>query len=431
MFNSHTEAIDWIHSRLTFGIKPGLDRMELLLEELGNPERRIKTVHVAGTNGKGSTVTFLRSILQEAGHQVGTFTSPYIEKFQERISLNGEPISNDDLVQVMNKVKPAVEKVEQTEAGAPTEFEVLTVAAIVYFAEISVPDIAIFEAGLGGRLDSTNVIYPLVSIITSIGHDHMNVLGDTIEEITSEKAGIIKSGVPVITAVSQPEALEVIKEKAVEKNAKYFQYGVDFSTTDYEAKENGEAFTYASPFMTIENLSTQMLGEHQVRNASLALMAVDYLKQFYSLIVDEKDILQGLRKANIMGRFETVKEEPLVILDGAHNPEGVQTLVHTLENRFKDKYIRVLFSAVEDKAIDEMVNEFNQVNFRITFTTFDFPRARTAHELFEVSRFTNKHLRENWKEAIDEEMEAMKEHEVLIVTGSLYFISAVRAYLTN
>ncbi|GAF64090.1 folylpolyglutamate synthase [Bacillus sp. TS-2] len=228
------EVIDWIHSLLSFGIKPGLKRMEWMLGTLGNPEKKSTFIHIAGTNGKGSTVSYLRNVLQSAGYSVGTFTSPYIECFEERISLNGHPISEEHLVQSAQLIRPLAEELAQTELGSPTEFEVITAIAFNYFAEMK-PDIVLMEVGLGGRLDSTNVLTPIASVITSIGHDHMHILGDTLEEIAFEKAGIIKLDIPVISGVKQKQAQEVIRKVSKQKNAALFQIEEDYG---YK-KQNG------------------------------------------------------------------------------------------------------------------------------------------------------------------------------------------------
>lgn len=222
------EAIEWIHQQLKFGIKPGLDRVQQLLEYLGHPEKGLKLIHIGGTNGKGSTVTYLRNLLQRHGFKTGTFTSPYIERFEERISINGHPIDPQRLASYVEQVKPICEKISQTELGAPTEFEVITVISLMHFQEERV-DFGIMEVGLGGRLDSTNVITPILSMITSIGKDHTNILGNTIEEISYEKAGIIKTGIPVITNVHQKEALGVIESKAKLHNASLYQLNIDYN----------------------------------------------------------------------------------------------------------------------------------------------------------------------------------------------------------
>lgn len=423
------EALHWLNSRTTFGIKPGLERMNFMLEQLGHPERRLKAVHVAGTNGKGSTVSFMRHILQEAGYIVGTFTSPYIESFNERISVDGIPIPDDDFVEIVKKVKPIVETCgEATEYGAPTEFEVLTVIALEYFAKVAVPYISLIETGLGGRLDSTNVITPLVSVITNIGQDHMHILGNTVEEITNEKAGIVKSGFPVVTAVEQPEAEQIITDIAKSKNSKLYRLGKEFKTIDTDLHNGNEVFTFQSLFNRLENLEITMKGEHQVKNAATALMAIEYLRQYYSFVIDEEHIRTGLLKTTWKGRFEKVSDKPLTFIDGAHNPEGIETLCKTIQRYYPDKKVHIIFSALKDKPLEEMIGKLDAVADKITFTQFEFNRCAEAKELFELSSSANKHVNDDWKEAIvSEKLEiAESEDAILIITGSLYFISEVR-----
>ncbi|WLR44092.1 Mur ligase family protein [Bacillus carboniphilus] len=214
MVTNVQEAIDWIHSKLKFGVKPGIDRMNYILDRLGNPHQKSKYVHIAGTNGKGSTLTFLNEIVQSANYSVGTFTSPYIEYFNERISVNGRMISDDELVTLVNIVAPIVDEMKHAELGEATEFEIITAMMFYFFAELNPVDLVIVETGLGGLYDSTNVIKPIISIITNIGFDHTDILGDTIEEICRQKAGIIKNEVPVVTAVENQEALNVIEKQA-------------------------------------------------------------------------------------------------------------------------------------------------------------------------------------------------------------------------
>ncbi|MFP3124841.1 bifunctional folylpolyglutamate synthase/dihydrofolate synthase [Ectobacillus funiculus] len=428
---TYEEAVSWIHNRLKFGIKPGLERMNWMLQQLDNPERRITCVHLAGTNGKGSTLTYIRSILEQAEYKVGTFTSPYIESFNERISINGTPIPNEDIAELVRIVKPIAEALDETEFGAATEFEILTVMAFYYFGKINPCDIVLLETGLGGRLDSTNVIYPVLSIITTIGYDHMHVLGETLEEITSEKAGIIKSGVPVITGVSQQEALAVIAEEAQKRRAKVYTLGKEFSAGHTQPTADGETFTFESLFGIMENLSITMKGTHQVQNAALALMAVYYLKTYQSFLVKDEDIHHGLKKAFWLGRFEQLSDHPRIVIDGAHNPEGITSLVQTVQSHYADKRITVLFSALGDKKIAEMVAGLETIADHMVFTTFDFPRAISPELLAKHCSMEQKEIYQDWKEAIDKIKPILTEEDLFLITGSLYFISGVRKYITE
>ncbi|KEK26381.1 bifunctional folylpolyglutamate synthase/dihydrofolate synthase [Bacillus gaemokensis] len=429
MVHTYEEAIGWIHSRLKFGIKPGLERMQWMLEKLGNPERHIKCVHLAGTNGKGSTLTYMRYMLEAAEYKVGTFTSPYIETFNERISVNGIPIADKEITELVNMVKPVVEKLDETDFGEATEFEIITVMAICYFGKVNFCDVVLFETGLGGRFDSTNVIHPILTMITNIGHDHMHILGNTLGEIAYEKAGIIKSGVPVITGVQDQEALDVIQKVAKEKNANLYELGKQFKVVHQCSDKDGEYFDFSCPFATFEEVCISMKGAHQVGNATLALMGVMYLRTYLSFLVEEEHIRTGLSEAYWIGRFERLQSNPDVIIDGAHNPEGITSLVKTVKAHYNDRNVIVLFTALGDKQLNNMVGQLETIADEMIFTTFAFDRAISAKELAAYSRKKSKQIFENWQEAIDTNMKNVKDNDVFIITGSLYFISEVRKYI--
>ena len=432
MFDTYEQAIDWIHARLRLGIKPGLSRMEWMLERLDHPERRIKTIHVGGTNGKGSTVTFLRSILQSAGYRVGTFTSPYFEQFNERISINGQPINDQELIELTNVIKPLADELDQTELGGPTEFEVITAMSFYYFAKMSPVDVAIYEVGLGGRFDSTNVIHPLLSIITSIGLDHTAILGDTYEQIAFEKAGIIKNGVSVITGVKQPEALEVIKKKALEGKSPMYHLGDEFSTSSRKSLEWGEQFAFSSMFGQFQKLETSLIGSHQVDNAACAVMAVKILTNYYSFMIGEEHIREGLTQAYWPGRLEVLSENPLILIDGAHNEEGINALASEIKSRYADKKISILFAALKDKKLDKMIATLEEAADQLTFTTFDFPRAASAEELMDIGRNKgNKSIAVDYPGFLNMKINELKKDEILIVTGSLYFLSEAKPIIVN
>lgn len=420
---TYDEAIHWINSRLRFGIKPGLERMQWIMEKLGSPEKKLKVIHIGGTNGKGSTVTYLRSILNEAGYKVGTFTSPYIETFNERISVNGAPIKDEEIIQLVNVIKPLVEEIETTELGTMTEFEVITAMAIYYFANMNPMDINIFEVGLGGRLDSTNILVPIMSIITNIGMDHMDILGNTVEEIATEKAGIIKKDTPIITGAKQEEALNVFIEKSKLLGAKLLVGGKDFAIDEVKTLKKGEQFSYHSAVSFYKNIEISMLGYHQVENASLAITAADFLK------MPEYVIREGLKKAFWPGRMEMVSEKPVVILDGAHNPEGVLSLVQTLEEHFPNKRRHIVFAALRDKELKPMLKTLASIDSKIYFTQFDSPRITEAEEFLSIYPIPNAKVNSNWRELIENVYMTLTRDEVLIISGSLYFISEVKPYL--
>ncbi|KAA9023146.1 bifunctional folylpolyglutamate synthase/dihydrofolate synthase [Niallia endozanthoxylica] len=429
MFQTYEEALHWIHSRLRLGIKPGLMRMEWMMEKLNHPERRIKCIHIGGTNGKGSTVTYLRSILEHAGFQTGTFTSPYIEQFNERISLNGAPIADEEVVELANRIYPLSVELEATELGGPSEFEIITAMAIYYFAEVHPVDIVIFEVGLGGRFDSTNVIHPLLSIITNIGLDHTQFLGNSYEEIAFEKAGIIKKEKSIISAVKQPEAREVIVKRARELEAPIYLLNEDFSIKDHKSVESGEVFSWQCKNLELKDAAITMFGKHQTENAALAIMAANLLEQEHGIQIQEKDIREGLKAAFWPGRFEMVKQNPVLILDGAHNEEGITALTNELTKRYHDKKIKIIFSALADKKLDKMIEKLDKTANEITFVSFDYPRASTTEALYSLSSSKKKYMQDDWKDAITNEYMLLDENEILVVTGSLYFISQVRHFL--
>ncbi|WP_316274227.1 bifunctional folylpolyglutamate synthase/dihydrofolate synthase [Bacillus halotolerans] len=426
MFTAYEEARSWIHSRLKFGVKPGLDRMKQLMARLDHPEKNIRALHVAGTNGKGSTVAFIRSMLQEAGYTVGTFTSPYIITFNERISVNGTPITDEEWVTLVNQVKPIVEELDQTEHGQPTEFEIMTACAFLYFAAYHQVDFVIFETGLGGRYDSTNVVEPLLTVITSIGHDHMNILGNTIEEIAGEKAGIIKEGIPIVTAVTQPEALQVIRHEAERKSAPFQSLHDTSRIYNEKALPAGEQFSLKTGETCYEDIRTSLIGTHQRQNAALSILAAEWLNRENIAELSDAALRSGLIKAAWPGRLELVQEHPPVYLDGAHNEEGIDKLTETMKQHFPDSDICVVFSALKDKPYHDMIKKLETIAHSIHFASFDFPRASLAKDLYDASEISSKSWNEDPEHVIKLIESKKGSNDIVLITGSLYFISDIR-----
>ncbi|ARI76919.1 bifunctional folylpolyglutamate synthase/dihydrofolate synthase [Halobacillus mangrovi] len=423
---NYENAIDWIHSREKFKVKPGLKRMDWMMEKLGHPEMNLKAIHIAGTNGKGSTVSFLRNLLQTQGYRIGTFTSPYIVRFNERISINGEPIEDEELAKLVEELKPLSEELARTPLGEPTEFEVITAMAMVYFSRQKL-DFVIFETGLGGRYDSTNIIQPLLSVITNIGRDHINILGSTIEQIADEKAGIIKEGRPVLCGAKQPEALQVIKKQASITHAPMALLGKDFFVEHVGSEPAGERFIFRNKAFRSGELLSGLKGKHQVENAALALEVVEYLKA-QGTKVDRSKYEESVLQTTWPARFETVRTEPLTIIDGAHNEEGTQALVDTMKRHYRGKKINLVYSALEDKPVESMLMKLSEVIDEAYFTTFDFPRALTAVELKQLSPIPASTAISDYKKAVKKASEQVEKDGVLLITGSLYFISEIRKY---
>lgn len=418
-------ALEWIHSRLKFNIRPGLTRIEALLKLLGNPEKELSMLHIAGTNGKGSTVAFTRGILEQLGLTVATFTSPFIETFGERMAINGHPIPDEKLIKYVEQLKPLVEEMDKDERLAGiTEFEIITALAFRYFADEHV-DVALIEVGLGGLLDSTNVIQPVATAITTIGMDHMDILGDTLEKIAAQKAGIIKPYTPLVTGKIADEALAVIAETAQTNQAKHYQYSIDYQV---EILEN-ERFNYKDDEIHLLNLEKSLLGLHQIDNAALAVKLTMVYAHKIGLSLSEEAIRVGLRRTFWPARMEEVSQAPLTLLDGAHNVHAMQRLLENLKNEFSGRKITILFSALVTKDITEMIKMMQTVdNSKLILTTFDYPKALKL-ENFAYLEKENVTLAEDWKSSYAALKENLHEDDVLLMTGSLYFMSQIRAYI--
>jgi dihydrofolate synthase/folylpolyglutamate synthase len=283
--------------------------------------------------------------------------------------------------------------------------------------------------GLGGRFDSTNIIQPIASIITNIGLDHTNILGHSYEEIAFEKAGIIKEGIPTFTAVKNTNALKVIEEQAGKKHAPLYRLNQEFSITSHSPEASGEVFTLKNVNRILEQLEINMIGKHQTENAALAVMAAQSINHHEEFSISENAIRTGLKKAYWPGRFEILSNHPLVIIDGAHNDEGISALVHELSNRYSNNSIHIVFAALKDKKLDHMISQLDQVADEISFVSFDFPRAAEAIDLFSLSHSKNKSIGENWDSHLAKCIQNLQPDSVLVVTGSLYFISEAKPYL--
>ena len=412
---TYQEALEWIHGQLKFGIKPGLERMAWMLEELGNPQDNLKAVHIVGTNGKGSTVNALQTIFSQAGYEVGTFTSPYIIDFKERISVNGQMISEEDLLSLVERVKPVVDRLpKETEHENATEFEIITVLMFLYFGQVHPVDIAFIEAGMGGLHDSTNLFSPLAVICPSIGLDHQAVLGNTHAEIAAEKAGVLKNGAPFIFATERDDVRTVFEKKAHEEGAKTYELGKDFT-----ANGTSHSFDFAYEGQKLENISLAMAGQHQVANASLAIMASLLLQKDYPEVTPDL-IKAALAHASWLGRTEFLM--PNLMIDGAHNNESVKVLIDLLKSEYADKDIELLFAAIDTKPIDSMLAQLESVG-DLTVTSFEYPNSvkldKYPDAYKQVSDF------QNW---IEEHVTANND-KLYVITGSLYFISQVRKWL--
>lgn len=421
------EAINYIHGTNKFGSVLGLENIKILLEKLGNPQDKLKYIHVAGTNGKGSTCSYIINILQSAGYKVGLFTSPYLEIFNERIRINDDYIDDNSLSELTFKVKEKVDEMVKEGFNHPTEFEIVTAIGIEYFIKEKV-DFVVLEVGLGGRYDSTNIISRSeASVITPIAMDHIDVLGDTLGKIAYEKAGIIKDNGLVISYPQEEEAMIVIKEVVNEKKAELIIAPVE-SLKIRDVTEEGTEFEYVSKDKTIENLRIKLIGEHQVKNASLAIATIEELNKRGKINVTEEQIKEGLLNTRWIGRLELIRKNPRFIIDGAHNLQGIQALKKTLSEIFNYKRLILGLGILKDKDVDHMIEQMAPLGDVIIVTEPNIFRAMTAEELGEKMRKLNDNviIEKNIESAIEKALEIAEKDDLILFSGSLYLIGDVR-----
>lgn len=424
--------IDRIHEFNRFGMVLGLDRMEELLRRLGNPQDDLKVIHVAGTNGKGSVSKYLEEGLSACGYKMGLYTSPYIETFNERIRYDGADISDEDLEYYGQKVVSAAEAMVADGLDSPTEFEVVTAIAFLYFADRQA-DITILEVGLGGIGDSTNVVKsPLASVITSISYDHMAQLGSSLAEIAVNKAGIIKTGCPVIANVPQRDAAKIIARKAYAMGSRLYDIsGIRAAVSDetpFSQKVSMEL--YEKSYSDVE---ISMVGRHQAENLKTALATLEVLRKSGAVKLDREALYEGLKRARQPGRFEVISEDPLVIIDGAHNEAGAQALQETMAQHFAGKKILLVAGILADKEIDSIVKFLTKITDHIIVTEPDNPRKLAAEKLAgHVADFgVAAEAVPDVEAAVHRAKELADGYDVILFAGSLYLIGDVRRLWRN
>ncbi|HEV0813597.1 TPA: bifunctional folylpolyglutamate synthase/dihydrofolate synthase [Streptococcus pneumoniae] len=424
------ENNQWIANYRTDQPHFGLERMVELLALRGNPHLKLKVLHIGGTNGKGSTIAFLKKMLEKLGLRVGVFSSPYLIHYTDQISINGESISEARLEALMADYQSLLEGEAVANLQGTTEFEIITALAYDNFASEQV-DVAIMEVGMGGLLDSTNVCQPILTGITTIGLDHVALLGDTLESIAEQKAGIIKQGMPLVTGRIAPEALAVIDRIAEEKDAPRLAYGTDYQVRHQESVVTGEVFDYTSAVRQ-GCFQTSLLGLYQIENAGMAIALLDTFCQEDGRELASNDFLgQALEETSWPGRLEIVSRDPLMILDGAHNPHAIKALLVTLQERFADHHKEILFTCIKTKALEDMLDLLGAMpDTELTLTHFADSRATDESVLKEAAKARNLSY-QDWHDFLEQNLTDKKEEKqtVRIVTGSLYFLSQVRAYL--
>ena len=431
-----TNAIEKIHEFDKFGSRLGMERINVLLEKLGDPHKELQVIHVAGTNGKGSVCKYLEEGLAACGYNVGLYTSPFIEKFNERIRLGGRDISDEDLDIYTERVLSAVSEMVEEGYDSPTEFEVVTTIALLYYKEKNA-DITILEVGLGGKGDSTNVVpKPMICAITSISYDHMDRLGNTLGKIAADKAGIIKPGVPVISNVDVPEAARVIAKAAYEQGSRLY----DISKIKFDISEQ----TPFSQKVSMEiygtdysDVTTTMTGRHQGENLKTALAVIEVLRKERKIKVERSSLYAGLKKAAQPGRFEVLSGDennpPMIIIDGAHNEAGAGALQDTADKYFAGKKILLVTGMLADKQVEEILKHFVQITDNIIITEPDNPRKLSVQKLdVKLKEMGISAIKAaDAAEAVAAAQRIWSDYEAVIFAGSLYLIGDVRRIIKN
>jgi dihydrofolate synthase / folylpolyglutamate synthase len=467
----YDRALFYLYNLQKFGIKFGLSKTENLLKAFDNPHRKLKCLHIAGSNGKGSVAAMLASIYSRAGYKVGLFSSPHLVDFRERFQINGRLISKARTLDLIQEIRQKTDPDEP-----PTFFEFVTAMALIYFYREKV-DLAVMEVGLGGRLDATNIIHPLVSVITTISLEHQDYLGKTLEKIAQEKAGIVKPGVPLVTGVAPKKVRDVIEKICRERKAPMLLAGRDFRTrklgpgefsyfgfriADFGMKEFGvrssefgvgkdakgtkdkdretkdmkmdirypASVAKNSELRTpnLKGLQSALLGDHQIKNAGLALTTVDLLQEKYPVL--EEKIREGLKKVSWPGRMEVLSENPKVILDGAHNPEAMKTLAKNLPKTFSYKKLLLVFGMMKDKNIKQTMGYIIPFSDKIFLTRAEYDRSADPDDLRRLlpAEKSPRRIFSSIPRAITQAMKEARPADLILITGSLFVVGEARAW---
>ncbi|XWX60066.1 folylpolyglutamate synthase/dihydrofolate synthase family protein [Desulfitobacterium sp. AusDCA] len=429
MEQMYQESLQYLVNLTKFGMNFGLGRIQALLQRAGNPERKLRVIHIGGTNGKGSTSMMVAEILEEAGFKVGLFTSPHLNDYRERITINGQMIPKAEVIHLVHTLRPMLEELVRDGVEHPTEFEVSTALAFMYFAQQKV-DYAVIEVGLGGAIDSTNVVEPLISVITNVGMDHMDYLGKTIEEIASVKAGILKPKSVAITASERPEAIKVIRERAKSLNIPLWVIGEDVSWESCWSGELEQEFNLVGLHAKYPKIRLHLVGTHQIKNAATAVTVCEILQSQYGVRIKREDIYNGLKKTTWPGRLEVLSLKPKVLLDGAHNVDGANSLADALK-LFKRRRLVLCLGMLGDKEREKVVEILTPLADEVIITKPNSPRAGNWEYLSDLAE--NRGLPvatiESPALAAIEGFKRLQSEDMLCVTGSLYMIAEAREAL--
>jgi len=422
---NYQEALEFLESPARFSPKLGLDRIRAFLKELGSPQDNFPSVLIAGTSGKSSSCKMIESVLSASGYKVGLFTKPHLQSYRERVAIGDEPISPQDLTSLVERMAPAAEKVGRSPLGFPTYFEMGVALAFQYFALKRV-DIAVVEVGMGGRLDATNILMPILCGITEIGLDHEKHLGNTISQIAFEKAGIIKPGVPLVLSPQKPEALSVIEAKAQEQGAPILRSN-GRGKGPFEFNLKGQRFSLQGRNGPLEEVFIPLLGEHQIRNAAFALTALEALRDL-GFNWKEEDLRRAFRELKWPGRLEVLSQSPLLAIDGAHNPDKGQALAQAVKKYFSFKRLIMVLGFSRDKNYLGFLEKFQPLNPTIVATAYRSGRALEPEEIKRACLEMNLkcETRPSVKEAVERARELAEEGDLILVSGSIYIAGEAR-----
>ncbi len=421
----YEEAMKYITEVGNFGSNYGLERTHKLLEYLGNPEKELKFIHIAATNRKGSTTSMITEILMGSGYKVGMYTSPFIEEFEERIQINRNNIPKETLAALMDEVKLSVDKVIEDGYNHPTEFEIITVLMLLYFKRENI-DFGVIEVGLGGTLDSTNVITPILQVITSISFDHTNLLGNTLEEIAREKAGIIKKGIPTVIYPQQEEALNVIKNKCFEMDSELYIASSD--NLKFESVVNDDKPYQLLKYNDEIDILLPLLGEHQIINLSVAMKTIEVLNNRNITDISIDNITKSIKSVIWKGRLEVLSNNPYVVIDGAHNIQGIQTLSKNIKKYFEYDNLYLILGILADKDVEEMIKVITPMAKKVYAVTPNSIRAELAEDLKkEIIKYNeNCQAYDDYKEAYLTALNDADENDLILASGSLYMVGDMR-----